>query len=121
MQDYTLGAIEAKFAGLIWDNEPVSSGQLVKLCEKELGWKKSTTYTVLKRLCQKGLFQNKGGEVTSLLSREEFAGRQSEEFLQTAFDGSLPKFVAAFSRRKKLSEGEIAALQDLIDRSREEG
>ena len=81
MSDYTLGAIETRFAGLIWDNEPIPSGQLVKLCEKALNWKKSTTYTVLRRLCQRGLFENKDGLVTSRLSREEFAARQSEAFV----------------------------------------
>ena len=118
MSDYTLGAIETRFAGLIWDNEPIPSGQLVKLCEKALNWKKSTTYTVLRRLCQRGLFENKDGLVTSRLSREEFAARQSEAFVEEAFGGSLPRFLAAFTSRNKLSEQEIAAIQQLIDENR---
>lgn len=118
MSDYTLGAIETRFAGLIWDNEPIPSGQLVKLCEKELNWKKSTTYTVLRRLCQRGLFENKDGLVTSRLSREEFAARQSEAFVEEAFGGSLPRFLAAFTRRKPLSQEEVAALEALIADSR---
>ena len=118
MSDYTLGAIETRFAGLIWDNEPIPSGQLVKLCEKALNWKKSTTYTVLRRLCQRGLFENKDGLVTSRLSREEFAARQSEAFVEEAFGGSLPQCLAAFTRRKPLSQEELAALEALIADSR---
>ena len=90
----------------------------MELCAERLDWKKSTTYTVLRRLCQKGIFQNEGGMVTSLLTREEFAARQSREFVDQAFDGSLPKFLAAFASRKKLSGEEIEQLQRLIDESR---
>lgn len=118
MSEYTLGAIETRFAELIWSHEPVSSGELVKLAERELTWKKSTTYTILRRLCQRGLFQNIDGTVTSLISKEEFYARQSEEFLEETFEGSLPKFLAAFTTRKKLSETEIAALQRLIEENR---
>ena len=118
MAQYKLGEVEAAFADLIWDNEPLSSSRLVELCADRLDWKKSTTYTVLRRLCQKGLFQNEGGVVTSLIGREEFAARQSEEFVEQAFDGSLPKFLAAFASRKKLSGEEIEQLQRLIDEQR---
>ena len=118
MSEYTLGAIETRFAEIIWSHEPVSSGELVKLAERELTWKKSTTYTILRRLCQRGLFQNIDGTVTSLISKEEFYARQSEEFLEETFEGSLPKFLAAFTSRKKLSETEIAALQRLIEENR---
>ena len=118
MTQYRLGEVEASFAALIWDNEPLSSNRLVELCGEKLDWKKSTTYTVLRRLCQKGLFQNEGGVVTSLISRDEFAARQSEEFVEQAFDGSLPKFLAAFASRKKLGDEEIQQLQRLIDESR---
>ena len=114
MSDYKLGEIEARFADLIWKYEPLTSGELVKLAEKELTWKKSTTYTVLRRLCEKGIFQNEGGQVTSLISREEFHAAQSEEFVNEAFSGSLPAFLAAFSHKKKLSEDEIAALEQII-------
>ena len=114
MSDYTLGAMEARFAELIWTHEPLSSRELVSLCEKELSWKKSTTFTVLKRLCQKGIFQNENGTVTSLLSREDFAARQSEEFVADRFGGSLPQFLAAFTRRQRLSDAEIDELERLI-------
>lgn len=116
MNEIRLGPIETRFANLIWANEPLSSGALVKLCEQALGWKKSTTYTVLRRLCQRGLFQNDGGTVRSLVSKNEFYALQSEAFVQETFEGSLPKFLAAFSSRKKLSDQEIDALQKFIDK-----
>ena len=118
MAQYKLGEVESAFADLIWDNEPLTSSRLVELCADRLDWKKSTTYTVLRRLCQRGIFQNEGGMVTSLIGREEFAARQSEEFVDQAFDGSLPKFLAAFASRKKLSRAEIEQLQRLIDENR---
>lgn len=118
MAEYRLGAIEMQFADIIWNNEPLQSGELVKLCEKELNWKKSTTYTILRRLCERGIFQNTAGKVTSLVSKEEFAARQSEEFVEEAFAGSLPKFMAAFTTRKKLSDQEISELQRIIEESR---
>lgn len=118
MTQYRLGEAEAAFAALIWDNEPLPSSRLVELCARELEWKKSTTYTVLRRLCQKGIFQNEDGVVTSRVSREELAARQSEAFVDEAFGGSLPRFLAAFTRRKKLSEEEVAQLQRLIDENR---
>lgn len=120
MEDYKLGAMETKFAELMWDNEPVSSGDLVKLCEKELTWKKSTTYTMLRRLCERGIFQNKGGIVSSLMSKRELNALQSEKFVEETFEGSLPQFIAAFTLRKKLSEKEINELQRLIDEKRGE-
>ena len=119
MTQYKLGEVETAFANLIWDNEPLTSSRLVELCGEKLNWKKSTTYTVLRRLCQKGVFQNEGGVVTSLIGREEFAARQSEEFVDQTFDGSLPRFLAAFASRKKLSGEEIAELQKLIEKNRE--
>ena len=118
MDDLKLGAIEARFADLIWQNEPISSGKLVKLCQQELAWKKPTTYTVLRRLCERGLFQNENSVVTSCLSRQEFYARQSEKFVEETFDGSLPAFLAAFGSRKKLDEEEINQLQQLIDQMR---
>ena len=118
MNTITMGEVEARFADLIWKHEPITSGQLVKLCETELKWKKSTTYTVLRRLCERGLFQNTEGTVTSLVSREEFYAMQSEQFVEETFQGSLPGFLAAFTKRRRLSEKEIDALQDLIDRHR---
>ena len=118
MNDVTLGEIEAKFADLIWENEPLTSGELVKRAEASLGWKKSTTYTVLRRLCERGLFRNDGGAVSSVISREEFNGRRSEQFVNEAFGGSLPRFLTAFSRGKKLSEDEVAALLKFIEDNR---
>lgn len=119
MDDLRLGAIESRFADIIWDNAPLGSGELVKLAAQELGWKKSTTYTVLKKLCERGLFRNEGGTVSVQLTREEFHAMQSERFLDETFSGSLPAFIAAFSTRKKLSEEELRELEELIRRSRE--
>ncbi|MCI8771650.1 MAG: BlaI/MecI/CopY family transcriptional regulator [Lachnospiraceae bacterium] len=114
MAEYKLGEIEMRFADIIWDHEPMPSGELVKLCAQTLDWKKSTTYTILRRVCERGLFQNKDGVVTSLVSKEEFFAMQSEKFVEDTFSGSLPKFLAAFTRRKKLSEKEIVQLQRII-------
>ena len=118
MEDYKLGAMETRFAELMWDNEPIASGELVKLCAKELGWKKSTTYTMLRRLCERNIFQNNNGVVSSVITRQEFQALQSEQFVKETFDGSLPQFLAAFSMRKKLSEKEIDELQRLINEKR---
>ena len=118
MSELRMGAIESRFADIIWQNEPITSPELVKLAAKELDWKKSTTYTVLKRLCERGIFQNNDGTVTSLISKKDFYAVQSEKFVEETFSGSLPAFLAAFTTRKKLSEEEIAELQALIDQSR---
>lgn len=118
MTDTKLGVVETRFAALIWDNEPISSGELVKLCEQELHWKKSTTYTILRRLCERGIFQNINGTVTSQLSKDEFNAVQSEKFVKETFDGSLPRFLTAFTMRKKLSDEEINELQKFIDEMR---
>ncbi|MBQ3193410.1 MAG: BlaI/MecI/CopY family transcriptional regulator [Oscillospiraceae bacterium] len=115
MEDYKLGLVESKFADIIWQNEPLPSRDLVALCQQELNWKKPTTYTVLRKLCERGIFQNEGGLVTSLISREEFYARQSERFVEDTFDGSLPAFFAAFTRRKALSPQEIAEIRRMID------
>ena len=118
MSDFKLGIVESRFAGLIWDNEPISSGDLVKRARDLLSWQKSTTYTVLKRLCDRGIFQNQNGTVTSLISKDDFYAMQSEQFVEETFSGSLPAVLAAFTTRKKLSEEEITQLQELIDQSR---
>ena len=110
-----LGAVESRFADLVWEHAPLGSGELVKLCEKELNWKKPTTYTVLRKLCERGLFQNVGGVVSPLMSREDYYARQSEEFVAETFGGSLPGFVAAFTQRKKLSPEEAAEIRKLIE------
>ena len=117
--DWKLGKMEARFAELIWRNAPISSGELVKLCQRELEWKKSTTYTMLRRLCQRGIFENREGTVVSLLTREEVLAQQSESFLEEPFQGSLPQFLAAFTARKPLTEEEIRELEALIRRSSE--
>jgi predicted transcriptional regulator len=110
--------METRFAELMWDNEPIPSGELAKICEKELSWKRSTTYTMLRRLCERKIFQNKNGIVSSVISRQEFQALQSEQFVKETFDGSLPHFLAAFATRRKLSEDEIDELQKLIDGNR---
>lgn len=115
MGNKKMGALETRFADIIWDNEPIASGQLVKMAEKELSWKSTTSYTVLKRLCERGIFQNKDGAVTSLISREEFFALQSEQFVEETFDGSLPAFLASFGFRKKLSDEEVEELKKVID------
>ena len=118
MGEMKLGVVESRFADIIWANEPLSSRRLVDLAGEELSWNRSTTYTILRRLCERGIFRNDCGTVSSVLSREEFYAAQSEQFVEDTFDGSLPAFVAAFARRKKLSEGELDELQRLIDESR---
>ena len=110
-----LGAVESRFADLVWEHAPLGSGELVKLCEKELNWKKPTTYTVLRKLCERGLFQNVGGVVSPLMSREDYYARQSEEFVAETFGGSLPGFIAAFTQRKKLTAEEAAEIRKLIE------
>lgn len=115
MEDIKLAETEKRFVELIWQNEPLLSGELVTLCEKELNWKKSTTYTVLRRLCQKGILQNKDSVVTSLIKKMEYMARYSEQMVEETFEGSLPQFVAAFMSRKKLSEKQIEEIQSLID------
>ena len=118
MAEYKLGEIETIFADIIWDNEPLSSRRLAELALERLDWKRTTTYTILKRLCDRELFQNDAGTVMSLVSREEFYARQSEMFVEENFHGSLPAFLAAFGSRKKLSDSEIDELQKVIDAMR---
>lgn len=120
MEQYRLGEMEQKFADLIWENAPVSSGELTKLCESAFAWKRTTTYTMLKRLCDRKIFANNNGTVTALMTKEEFQAAQGEHFIDETFDGSLPRFLAAFSRRKKLNDREILELKKLIDSYEEE-
>ena len=115
MDEIRLGEVESRFVEMIWEREPIGSGELVNLCEKELSWKKSTTYTVLRRLCQRGILQNCNAVVTSLIKKEEYMAIQSEQVLEDAFEGSLPRFVAAFMSSKKLSRKQIVEIQKLID------
>lgn len=115
----TMGALESRFADIIWSREPLASKELIKMAEAELGWKSTTSYTVLKRLCERGIFRLRDKTVTSLISREEFYGMKSEQFVDETFSGSLPAFIAAFGTRKKLSDAEIDELKKLIDGMRE--
>lgn len=115
MEEYRLGVVETRFAELIWSHEPLTSGELVKLCAKELEWKKSTTYTVLKKLCDRGIFQNQDGLVTSVLSQKEFQSRQSRRFVEDTFSGSLPAFIAAFAEGGELSDRELLEIRRMID------
>lgn len=114
MKEYQMGAIESRFADIIWENEPISSTELSKRSEELLHWKKSTTYTVLKRLCEKGIFQNNKGTVTSVISKQAFYSAQSEKFIEETFDGSLPAFLAAFTARKRLTKAEVAHLRRMV-------
>ncbi len=115
MKEFKLTEMEAKFADIIWKREPVGSGDLVRLCEIEFCWKKSTTYTMLKRLQEKNVFENRNGTVVSLIKKEDFYAKQSKQLLEKGFGGSLPRFVATFVRSNCLSDKEISELQRLID------
>jgi len=119
MADYKLAQSEERFAELVWQNEPIGSGELVKLCENALSWKKSTTYTVLKNLCEKGILQNQNAVVTSLIKRDAFYAGQSRRFVEDTFGGSLPRFLTAFIGGKKLSANQAEELKKLIDAHKE--
>ena len=114
----SMGPAETQFAEIIWGNEPITSGELSKKAEEVLGWKKTTSFTVLKRLCDRGIFRNEKGTVTSLLSKEEFFAYHSEQYVEANFGGSLPAFIAAFGTRKKMSDGEIEEMKKLIEKMR---
>ena len=120
MREFALGAVQLRFANLVWEHEPISSGALVKLCEAQFQWKKPTTYTVLRKLCEKGLLQNLDGIVSSCISHDDFYADRSRELLDDAYHGSLPAFVAAFLSQKRLSRDEIKEIQDMIDSYRAE-
>lgn len=115
MEETRLGAVETRFAELIWANAPLTSRELVALCEKELEWKKSTTYTVLKRLCDRGLFCNENGMVKVLIDKEDYHFARGNQVVQDSFGGSLPAFIAAFTQRKALTQSEISEIQAMID------
>ncbi|MDE5933225.1 MAG: BlaI/MecI/CopY family transcriptional regulator [Lachnospiraceae bacterium] len=117
MAEIQLGVIEARFAEMIWEREPVTSSELVKLAAEAFSWKRTTTHTVLKRLCDKGLFANHKGTVTSLISSAQFHSMQSRKFVEDTFDGSLPAFVAAFTRENTLTPEEAAEIRAMIDRA----
>ena len=111
MINIELGAVQERFADLVWANEPIASGELVRICEKELQWKKPTTYTVLRKLCEKGLLRNADGIVTARISRDEFYAKKSEQIVQGSYQGSLPAFVS----RNSLSAGEADEIRQMID------
>lgn len=119
MKEYKLTETEEKFAELIWEKEPIGSGNLVKLCEIEMNWKKSTTYTVLKKLCKNGIFQNENAIVSSLITKEEYYAKQSIRFVEDTFGGSLPKFLTAFITAKSLNRHQAEKLKKLIDEYKE--
>lgn len=121
MDYYALGAVERRFAEILWKNAPIPSGELVKLCKAELNWSKSTTYTVLRKLCEKGLFLNENGEVRVLVTKDEYSLSKGEGVLKESFGGSLPAFIAAFTSKNKLSPTEIDDIQRMIDAFRKEG
>ncbi|MCI8896808.1 MAG: BlaI/MecI/CopY family transcriptional regulator [Lachnospiraceae bacterium] len=115
MAQVQLGVIEARFADMIWEREPVRSSELVKLAAEVFQWKRTTTHTVLKRLCDKGLFENNKGTVTCRITREQFYSLQSRKFVEDSFAGSLPAFVAAFTKEKALTPEEAAEIRRIID------
>lgn len=115
MKEYRLAEGEARFAKLIWQREPIASPELVKLCEREFDWKKSTTYTVLKKLCDRGIFQNENAVVTSLISEEEFYSYKSRKFVEDSFGGSIPRFLTAFMGGGKLTKKQAEEIKRLID------
>ena len=120
MEELKLGAVESRFADIVWQNEPLSTKELVALCEKELSWKRTTTYTVLKKLCEKGIFLMENSTVTALIPKDEFYAIQSKQFVDETFHGSLPAFIAAFTTHQKISDAEIDEVQQMIDRYRKE-
>jgi predicted transcriptional regulator len=115
MNDIRLGVVEAKFADIVWLNAPLTTKELISICEKELNWKRTTTYTVLKKLCEKGIFKTENSIVSCLISKEDFYSMQSESFVENTFEGSLPAFISAFTKRKKLSEKELKEIKDMIN------
>ena len=119
MAEIQLGMIEARFADMIWEHAPVTSSQLVKMAEEALNWKRTTTHTVLKRLCDKGLFENSNGTVTVLITRDRFYSMQSRKFVENTFEGSLPAFIAAFTKDSTLTTKEVEEIRRIIDSAQE--
>lgn len=119
MEKYKLGEMEQRFAHMIWEHAPIQTRDIITLCAREFDWKRTTTYTMLKRLCERGIFKNENGTVIVLIEKEDFLAEKGEEFLEESFEGSLPKFLTAFTQRKKISEKEIEEIQQLIDEYRE--
>lgn len=119
MTNYKLGTVESRFADIIWTNEPLTTSELVRLCNEELCWKRTTTYTVLKKLSGHGIFQLRDKTVSSLITREDYYAVQSEQFVEDNFSGSLPTFIAAFTKRRTLTAEEITRIRSLIDDAKE--
>ena len=118
MEELRLGAVEARFADIVWANAPLTTKALVALCEGELAWKRTTTYTVLKKLCERGLFKTENSTVSVLITRDDFYAMQSEKFVEDTFEGSLPAFLAAFSMRKKYTDEEVEKMKQILDSMR---
>ena len=114
-----LGVIEARYADMIWENEPVTSSELVKMTAVEFNWKRTTAHNVLRRLIDKGLFKNENGIVTSVITRDDFYSKQSKQYVEDTFAGSLPAFIAAFTQNSKLSQEEAEAIRKMIDQAEE--
>ena len=119
MKDVKMGVVESKFADIIWKYEPITTKQLIQYCENEFNWKRTTTYTVLKRLCDRKIFSTDNSVVTSLISKEDFYAIQSNNFIEDTFNGSLPAFLAAFSSKRSLSNEEIKEIQNMINMHKE--
>ena len=112
---------EYRFCLILWEHEPVSRADLAKLCEEQLGWKTTTTYTVVKRLCDRGVLNNENSIITSLITKDEAQSAEIDGFVEEKFEGSLPAFFAAFTKKQKLSDDDLDALQKMIDRARKGG
>lgn len=121
MPEMQMGAVEARFADIIWRYGSLTAAELARLAEGELGWKKTTSYTALKRLCDKGIFRNDKGTVTPILTREQFYGMQSQRFVEETYNGSLPAFIAAFARRRAISREDLEEIRQMLDRYEQEG
>ncbi len=118
MVTYKLGAVETRFADIVWESAPLSTRELVRICGEELNWKRTTTYSVLKKLCDKGFFKMENSTVTALITKEEYSAIQSEQFLDETFQGSLPAMLVAFGSRKKLTKKEAEELHEVINKMR---
>ena len=115
MEEYRLCNSDYRFMTLVWEHGPIGSGELVRLCAEYLGWKKSTTYTFIKKLCENGIFKNENAIVSSVMNKEEYHRAQGEAFVEKAYGGSLPKMIAAFIQSKKLSAAQIAEIEAMIE------
>lgn len=115
MAEMRFGTVEGHFAEIVWDHAPLTTRELVDLCAKELNWKRTTTYTVLKKMCNRGILDMTNSLVTVLIDRDEFHARQSEEFVEENFNGSLPAFIAAFTQKKELSQKDLEEIRKMMD------